>query len=92
MNDAVAKAKELRNYLNTLPEFKNYLTLKSLLEQDNELANLRKEIARLTSEGKIEEKENLLKIYNSNPLVNNYLIAREEVASILREIQNILSD
>ena len=49
---------------------------------------MRLNIAKLKSEGKEEERKNLLNIYNSNPLVNNYLVAKEEAMSILRAIKN----
>ena len=53
---------------------------------------MRKDIARLTSEGKNKEHDALIDIYNSHPIVVNYQQAREEVISLLNEIKNILSD
>ena len=79
MNDVIALSKELKAKIDELPEMKEYLHLKSLLESDKELAKMRQEIARLDSEGKKKEKENLLAIYNSHPLVNNYYLAKEEI-------------
>ena len=83
---------ELKEELDNSPIIQEYLRLKEVLENDEELKAMRQEIARLTNEGKEEEKEALLAIYNSHPVVNNYSEAREEVISLLREIKDILSD
>ena len=58
---------------------------------NDELKELRKNIARLTSEKKDEEKNNLLNIYNSHPLVVNYEQSKKEVLEILRTIKDILN-
>jgi len=83
---------ELASDLQELPEIKEFLRLKKLMETNKELADMRSNIARLAQDNKEEEKANLLAIYNSHPLVNNYNIAKEEAARILRTIQNILSE
>ncbi len=77
---------ELINY----PVVKEYLRLKDLYNKDEELKELRKEIARLKQEGKDEEHKNLLEAYNRHPLVNNYFASREEVRNLLLEIKDIL--
>ena len=79
MDKILELTKELKEEINKLPEMQEYLRLKELLEKDNELADLRKEMARLANIGKIKERDNLLKIYNSHPLVNNYYAAKEEI-------------
>lgn len=90
MDEVIEKAKKLKVEIDNLPEMKEYLRLKKLLENDAELANMRSEIARLENEGKKKEKENLLNIYNSHPLVNNYLLAKEEITTILLSISQII--
>ncbi|MCR5505564.1 MAG: YlbF family regulator [Bacilli bacterium] len=93
MNDKVVdKAKEVRKALEELPEVQEYLKLKDLLEHDESLKEMRNNIARLKKENKIEERDNLLKIYHSHPLVNNFYLAKEEVKSILLTIQSLLED
>ena len=92
MNEVIDKAKEVRKALEELPEVQEYLKLKNLIENDESLAKMRTDIARLKNEGKIQERDNLLKIYQSHPLVNNFYIAKEEVESILKTIQSILQD
>ena len=89
------KIKELTDKVSTdlhsLPEVQEFLRLKELMASDKELANMRSDIARLTSEKKEEEKNNLIAIYNSHPIVNNYNVVREEVMNILQTIKDILS-
>ena len=92
MDKIIELAKEVRKEINELPEIKEYLKLKNLFEKDKELAEMRQNIARLASEHKEIERQNLLEIYNSHPLVNNYNLAKEEAYKTLSEIKNILSD
>ncbi len=91
MDKIIGSAKALREDIDSLPEVQEYYRLKALMESDEELKRLRGEIARLTNKNKIEEKQNLLKIYNSHPLVNNYNLAKEEVKAILLTIKNIIN-
>ena len=91
MNKIIEEAKSLRDDIDSLPEIQEYYRLRELMEKDEELSRLRKEIARLANEGKAEERKNLLEIYNSHPLVNNYNIAMEEAKSILRAIKDIIN-
>ena len=91
MDKIVEEAKSLRNDIDSLPEIQEYYHLRDLMENDKELSRLRIEIARLANEGKTEERKNLLAIYNSHPLVNNYNIAMEEAKSILRTIKDIIN-
>ena len=90
MDKIIALAKEIREDVDNLPEVKEYYRLKELYENDKELAALRKQIAKLKLEGKEKERNDLLKTYNSHPLVNNYNIAKEEVKEILLNLQNII--
>ena len=90
MNSVIEQAKTLRKSIDATPEAQEYNRLKSLYENDKELKKMRQDIARLKSEGKEEERNNLLKIYNSHPLVNNFQIAEEELKELLRIVQNII--
>ena len=91
MDKIIKEAKSLRNDIDSLPEIQEHYRLRDLMENDKELSRLRIEIARLAKEGKLEERKNLLEIYNSHPLVNNYNIALEEAKSILRTIKDIIN-
>ncbi len=90
MDKVLELTKELKEEINKLPEMQEYLRLKELLENDKELADMRKEIARLANQGKIQERDNLLKIYNSHPLVSNYYTSKEEIEKILNTIKTII--
>ena len=68
MDKIVQEAKSLREEIDSLPSVKEYYRLKSLYEADEELAEMRKEIARLKKEGKEEERKNLLAVYQNHPL------------------------
>ena len=90
MDEIIALTKELRENIDNLPEMKEYRKLKELLENNVELKNMRSDIARLTNEGKLTERDNLLQVYNSHPLVNNFYLAKEEIKTILQTIKNII--
>ena len=90
MDRVIEEAKKLRQDIDNLPEVIEYYRLKELIENDSELSEMRKNLARLKKEGKEEERNNLLKIYNSHPLVNNFYLAKQEVQSILLTIKNII--
>lgn len=92
MNKTDEALEKLAKELYALPEVQEYLVLKENIENDKELKEMRLEIARLTNEGKKEEHDNLLKVYNSHPLVVNYQVAREELYNLLNQIKDILSD
>ena len=90
MDKIIEKAKSLREDIDNLPEVKEYYRLKELYENDLELKKMRVDIARLKNEGKEEERNNLLHIYNSHPLVVNYEAAKEEVKHILLALKDII--
>lgn len=90
MDKLIEETKSLREDIDSLPEIKEYYRLKELYENDHSLKEMRENIARLKSEGKEEERNNLLAIYNSHPLVNNYMMAKEEAEHILLVIKNII--
>jgi len=92
MSDPVELAKKLRQDLEKTEEFKNYFHLKELIENSEELKELRTSIARLNSQNKFEEANALKKIYDSNPLVNNFYQAKQEISEILNQIKNMISD
>ena len=91
-NELELHLEELKKELDNSPVVQEYLSLKNALENDEELKRMREEIARLTNDNKIEEKESLLAIYNSHPIVVNYNQAREEIVALLKQIKDILSD
>ena len=90
MDKIIELAKEIRSDIDNLPQVKEYYRLKEIYENSKELKVMRKEIARLKVQGKEKERNELLKAYNSHPLVNNYNIAKDEVKEILLNLQNII--
>ena len=93
MNNELEQSLEaLKAELDNSPVIQEYLSLKEVLEKDEELKKMRDEIARLTSENKLEERDALLAIYNSHPIVSNYEQARQEVINLLNQIKDILSE
>ena len=93
MNDELELSLEnLKKELDNSPVIQEYLSLKEVLENDKELKSMRDEIARLTNENKLEERDALLAIYNNHPIVSNYELARQEVINLLNQIKDILSD
>lgn len=90
MDKIIELAKEIRSDIDNLPQVKEYYRLKEIYENSKELKAMRKEIARLKVQGKEKERNELLKAYNSHPLVNNYNIAKDEVKEMLLNLQNII--
>lgn len=74
------------------PEYLEYMRLKDLYESDSDLKELRINIAMLSSQNKVEEKENLLNIYNNHPLVVNFKNAENDLKEIVLQMKEILSD
>ena len=91
-NELELSLERLKKELDNSSIIQEYLNLKSVLENDEELKKMRDEIARLASENKLEERDALLAIYNAHPIVSNYEQAREEVIALLNQIKDILSD
>lgn len=84
-------AQEIKDYLLSLPEVKEYIALKKDYETDEKLNELKKLIIRAKNENRMDDYKSLKKEFDEHPLVNNYLNAKEEVKNILKEISNILN-
>lgn len=92
----------VKNEILSLPEMKEFLSLKASIEKDDEIQKIDKEIrlhqkamckAEDNDEVYLKEKElyeNNLKLLNENPLYQNYLIARENVKELLLEVKEQL--
>ncbi len=92
MDELELALNNLKDALDNSSVIQEFLKLKEVYESDPELKRMREEIARLTNEGKVEEHDALLEIYNSHPIVVNYSQAREEVIALLSQVKDILSD
>ena len=90
MNELDKTLTDLKNHLDNLPLINEFLRVKDIFEKDEELIQMRQNIARLANDGKKEEHQALLDIYNSHPIVINYNLLRDDVLSLLNEIKDIL--
>lgn len=90
MDKVLEKAKELRALLDETPEMKEYLKNKEALENSEDVQALKHNIANLRAKGKLEEANNLEKIYNAHPLVNNYEGSKEALYQLLKTIESII--
>ena len=87
--DPIEQAKIVKSKLDEHEVTKEYVRLKNLFENDEELKRMRRDIARLASEGKEKEADNLRDLYNKHPLVNNYYEAKEEYQHLVSTICNL---
>lgn len=90
MNDPIAIAKSLRKEIEKTPEYQEYSRYQKLIENDAQLAELRKNIVRAKNENRIEDYNQLSNQYNNHVLVVNYLRSKEELSSLLKTMQNII--
>ena len=99
-------AKELNRLLKENKDVKEFFELKKLLEENEYITQLLKTIKQTQQEAKqclnehnmaeykikVAVLETLKKEFIEHPLVNNYLIVKEEVRTLLDQIVNILSE
>ena len=90
MDKVIEKAKELRSAIEQTPEYIEYMKNKVLLENNQDLIELKHNIANLKAQGKLKEAKNLEDIYNAHPLVNNYEASKEALYQLLNTIQTII--
>lgn len=69
---------------------KEYLRLKKIFYENEELSLMRKEIATLYSLKKYEEHKKLKEEYENIPLVKNFYTLKEELYDLFKEIINLL--
>lgn len=89
MNKAIELTYELKKEIDSLPLFQEYKRVKEAVDSSKELNDLKKEIAKSTSD-KAKHKA-LLELYNSNPLMLNYKELEEQVSEYLKEICEIIN-
>lgn len=69
---------------------KEYLRLKKIFYENEELSLMRKEIATLYSLKKYEEHKKIKEEYENIPLVKNFYTLKEELYDLFKEIINLL--
>lgn len=90
MDNGIELAKEISEKIAELPEAKEYLRLKKIIDEDEEINKLQKEIVSLRSGGKNEEATELTNKLNSLPIIVNFEAVRAQLADTLKVISNIL--
>ena len=90
MDKGIELATEISEKIAELPEAKEYLRLKKIIDEDEEIKALQKEIISLQNKGEKAKADELLKKLNSMPIVINFQEIRGQLADTLKVISNIL--
>ena len=91
MDKVIIKAQELKEELYNEPLIMEYLRVKEIFENNEELEKMRRNIARLSINKNSEEYINKKKEYDHHPLVSNYYQLKEDVMDLLSEISKIVN-
>ena len=91
MSDPIKIAQELKSELDNLPLFQEFKRVSEQLESDQEIQELKKNIALAKTHHEDEKHKALLEQYNSHPLVVNFNSLKEEVADYLKQISKIIN-
>lgn len=90
MDKVLEKAKELRIAIEETSEYQEYIKNKELLENNEDVRELKHNIANLRAQGKLKEADRLETFYNNHPLVNNYEVSKEALYQLLKTIESII--
>ncbi len=90
MDKVLEKAKELRLAIEETNEFQEYMKNKEMLENSEDVIELKHNIANLRAKGKYTEATNLEKLYNAHPVVNNYEVSKAALYELLKTIESII--
>ena len=91
MDKTIELAKELKQELDSLPLFIEFKRIKSLVENSDELEELKRSIALAKVHHQDEEHKRLLDEYNNHPLIVNYNTLKNEVYDYLNQISEIVN-
>lgn len=91
MTDSIELALEIRDKIAELPEAKEYLRLKNIIDSDEQIQNIQKHIVELQNNDKKQEAEKLLNELHSIPVVANFLDVKERLSALLNNIAQILN-
>ena len=91
MNESIKLAKELKEEILKEPLIVEYLRVKELVESNEEINSLKKQIALAKAHNDNDLHKSLLDRYNNHPLVVNYNVLKEEVSEYLLEISKIVN-
>ena len=90
MDKVLEKAKELKAEIVKTSEYQEHMKNKAALENSEDVIALKHNIANLKTQGKIKEANNLEKLYNAHPIVNNYEVSKEALYQLLKTIESII--
>ena len=90
MDKVIEKALKLREELIKEPVIAEYLRVKCLVEESEELSKMRHDIALYKKNNDKEEYDRLKQMYDNHPLVSNYYNLKEESFELLKEISKII--
>ncbi len=90
MDNSLEIAQQIKGKILELPEAKEYLRLKSIIENDEEIKSLQEKIISLRKDKKIKEAKELTDKLNSMPIIINFEAVRDQLADTLKVISNIL--
>ena len=82
---------QLKEEIDNLPLFQEYLRVKQLINESEEIEGLKKEIALAKIHHDDERHKELLDQYNSHPLIVNYESLKAEVYDYLKHISEIVN-
>lgn len=88
MDKLLEKAEELKTSLLETKEYQEFLRMKALYDNNEEVKSLLTQMKAYKDNPKSLEK--IKKEYYAHPVVSNYLEARKEVESILRVVKDII--
>lgn len=91
MSNSIELAKELKIEIEKEPLIIEYRRVKNLIDTDDELNRLKKDIALAKAHKAKKLHLDLLDKYNSHPLIVNLETLKEEVNDYLLEISNIVN-
>lgn len=91
MNDSIKIAHELKIEIEKEPLIIEYRRIKSLVDNDIEISNLKKEIALAKVHNNETLHKELLDKYHNHPLINNLEVLKEEVNAYLNQISEIVN-
>lgn len=89
MNRVIELTQELKKELDSLPLFQEYRRIKTLVDNSNELKELKTEIVKSVADK--ERHQVLLDKYNNHPLIVNLTALEKEVSDYLKEICKIIN-
>ena len=90
MDKVLEKAKELRLAIEETSEFQEYMKNKEMLENSEDVIELKHNIANLRAKGKLNEANNLQALYDNHPVVVNYQASKEALMELLKTVQSLI--